>query len=311
LKCSPSDYFGNVSKCAFGQPFCSSQPNGACGYGITYGGGSSGISGFVGLDVVCFGGYCVKSHNVVFITEETPADSFSMSPIDGIIGFAYEMNACNPTCTSLIYDDISAQQNLPDLIAMCLTESDGGILDLGMIDPTKYTGNISYTPITQERWWNIHVLDITVGPTSVGIPDFFYWTTNDVIGGFVDSGTSVFLVAPAIYESIQNIFETQYGTLPGVNTLFNGGCVSDQAMGNQVPNFPNINVMIPNEQGDVFTITMPPQSYLLHSQQSYCLGIVGNAGTGIIIGDVFMQNYYIVFDKDNNRLGFAPLTSCV
>jgi len=248
---------------------------------------------------------------VVFITEETPAASFSMAPIDGIIGFAYEMNACNPTCTTLIYDDIAAQENIPNIISMCLTGSDGGILDLGIIDRGKYSGNITYTPITQERWWNIHILDIKVGPTSVNIPDFFYWTTNDVIGGFVDSGTSVFLVAPAIFASIQNIFQTQYSNLPGVaNVLFNGGCVSVQQMGNQLPNFPTIYVVIPDEQGREFTLAMPPQSYLLPVQQQYCLGIVGNAGTGIILGDVFMQNYYIVFDKDNNRLGFAPLTTC-
>jgi len=218
----------------------------------------------------------------------------------------------NPTCTTLIYDDISAQQNLPDIISMCLTESDGGVLDLGMIDSTKYIGNITYTPITQQRWWNIHVLDIKVGTTSVDIPDFFYWTTNDVIGGFVDSGTSVFLVAPAIFASIQNIFQTQYINLPGVmNVLFNGGCVSDQVMGNQLSNFPVVYVIIPDEQGNQVALSMPPQSYLLHTQQTYCLGIVGNVGTGIILGDVFMQNYYIVFDKDNNRLGFAPLRSCV
>jgi len=312
MKCSPRSYFNNVTKCAFQQPFCSIEPSGSCGFGITYGGGSSGISGFVGYDQVCFGGYCLKDHNVVYITEETPANSFSTEPIDGIIGFAWEMNACNPTCTTMIYDDIARQENLPNIISMCLTANNGGVLDLGLIDPAKYSGSIVYSPVTQERWWNIHVLDIYVGNTSVGVPSFFYWTTNDVIGGFVDSGTSVFLVAPAMFQSIQNIFQTQYSNLPGVaNVLFNGGCVSEADMGNQLHNFPTVYVIIPDEQGVAHSLPMPPESYLMNMNQAYCNGIVGNVGTGIIMGDVFMQNYYIVFDKENSRLGFAPLTSCV
>jgi len=237
---------------------------------------------------------------------------FSQSPIDGIVGFAYPMNACNPTCTSLIYDDISSQFSLPNIISMCLTATNGGIMDLGSIDRNKYIGEIKYSPVTQQRWWNIHILDIYVGNNSIDIPSFFYWTTNDVIGGFVDSGTNIFLVAPAMFQSIQNIFQTKYSNLPGVmNLLFNGACVSDSQMGNQLPNFPNIVVVAPDENGMNFTLSMPPQSYLMHVQGSYCLGIAGNAGTGIILGDVFMQNYYIVFDRDNNRLGFAPLKQCV
>jgi len=288
LKCSPDDYFRNTSKCTFGHPFCAN--NGTCGYGITYGGGSSGISGFVGLDTVCFGGYCIDQHNVIFITRETPTASFSEAPIDGIIGFAYEMNACNPTCTSLIYDDISTQYSLPNIISMCLTPSNGGIVDLGVIDSNKYTGQIMYSPVTQERWWNIHILDVLVGNNSLDIPDFFYWTTNDVIGGFVDSGTSIFLVAPIVFQSIQTIFQTKYTSLPGVMTvLFNGGCVSDEQMGNQLPNFPTISVVIPDENGVSFTLSMPPQSYFLHTQQTYCLGIAGNPGTGIILGDVLCK----------------------
>lgn len=156
------------------------------------------------------------------------------------------------------------------------------------------------------------MLDIKVGTISVNIPDFFYWTTNDVIGGFVDSGTSVYLVAPAIFQSIQNIFQSSFGHLPGVsNILFSGGCVPSSQMGNKLSEFPLIFTQFPNMAGGTFTLSMPPESYLMLVNNSYCLGIVGNAGTGIVLGDVFMENYYIAFDKAKGRVGFAPLKKCL
>eukprot|EP01127_Copromyxa_protea_P007480 TRINITY_DN17391_c0_g1_i1.p1 TRINITY_DN17391_c0_g1~~TRINITY_DN17391_c0_g1_i1.p1 ORF type:complete len:421 (+),score=75.07 TRINITY_DN17391_c0_g1_i1:28-1290(+) len=310
LKCSPEDYFGNTSKCVFGQPTCSTE--GHCGYAITYGGGGSGISGFVATDEVCFGEHCVASHNIILMTREIPAASLSSAPMDGILGLAYEMNACNPTCTTPIFDHISRDHHIPNVFGMCITPSNGGSLDLGAIDHTKYTGELKYTPVTTQRWWNIHVLDIRVGGVSIDIPDFFYWTTNDIIGGFVDSGTSVFLVCPVIYSSIQEIFQAQYHKLPGVaNTLFSGGCVPDNVMGDKLRLFPNITVTFPDENGGTFDLLMGPQSYLMHSNGAYCLGIVGNGGTGIVLGDIFMENYYTVFDKVSNRVGFGALSKCV
>jgi hypothetical protein len=39
--------------------------------------------------------------------------------------------------------------------------------------------------------------------------------------------------------------------------------------------------------------------------QSYLDG-----GLPVIIGDVFMQRYHVVFDKYEDRVGFGPLSSC-
>jgi len=309
-KCSPEGFFKNTSKCVFGQPICSSNK---CGFGITYGGGSSGLVGTIAKDTVCFGGYCIPDQNFILEDGELPSGSFSTDPINGILGLAYPMNACNPSCTTPIYDAIVQQYSLPDLYSICLTPSSGGSLDLGLIDSAKYSGKILYTPIETQRWYNIFVEDITIGTTSIQVPSLFHRTTNDVIGSFVDSGTNVILTAPYTFQQIQLIFQSKYGSLPGVNTtLFSGGCVSQQVMGDQVKNFPNVVFKFRGQSGvnDDFSLPVPPQSYLMLTNNQYCLGIGAAIGVGLVLGDVFMENYYVIFDRQNDRLGFAPMVHC-
>ena len=59
-----------------------------------------------------------------------------------------------------------------------------------------------------------------------------------------------------------------------------------------------------------FTLTVPPTSYLGLQAGQYCFGIDVAVGVGMILGDVVMENYYVVFDKTNSRLGFAPVAKC-
>lgn len=61
------------------------------------------------------------------------------------------------------------------------------------------------------------------------------------------------------------------------------------------------------------TVSLPAtaQSYFLHANGQYCLAVAGVTGIGAVLGDVFMQNYYIVHDRAGARIGFAPVTNCV
>lgn len=36
-------------------------------------------------------------------------------------------------------------------------------------------------------------------------------------------------------------------------------------------------------------------------------GIGGIPSVGVVLGDVFMENYYIVHDRVNQQVGFAPV----
>ena len=100
------------------------------------------------------------------------------------------MNACNPSCTIPIFDDIVLQNpGLPNLFSICLTPENGGVLDLGLIDSKKYSSPLTYIPVIDERWYNIDVQDILVGGISTeGILDLsHYFLTNSSSTGVVSN----------------------------------------------------------------------------------------------------------------------------
>jgi hypothetical protein len=125
------------------------------------------------------------------------------------------------------------------------------------------------------------------------------------------------LIPDAAYSAVYTTFMTActnganlIGTcgLPQSASLWGGTCFNlTQA---QVLAYPTITL---NLQG--VDIVMPPSTYLtLFDPESpnpllYCLGI-RNTGPGgfTIIGDTSMSNYYVVFDNEQARIGWAKVS---
>jgi len=59
------------------------------------------------------------------------------------------------------------------------------------------------------------------------------------------------------------------------------------------------------------SLPVPPQSYFFHQQGQYCFAVQSVIGIGVVLGDAFMENFYIAHDRANNRVGFAPVAKCV
>jgi len=148
--------------------------------------------------------------------------------------------------------------------------------------------------------------DITIGGFTIGVPNFFYRTTNDVIGTFVDSGTTLILTGPVIFDAIQATFENNFGSLGGLSGLFSGTtCVAQSKI--DIDQYPNVTFSIEGFDGAYLNLDVPPSAYLMDLGNEYCFGIAQTASLGVVLGDVFMENFYVAFDHDNLQLGFADV----
>jgi hypothetical protein len=97
--------------------------------------------------------------------------------------------------------------------------------------------------------------------------------------------------------------------VPAGQTWFDNVCLDFTQ--EQIDMFPNITMSV---QG--IELTMTPRNYILlnygvnYKPGQSCLGI-DNTGTGglFIVGDTLLENYYVVFDQQNTRIGWAPVSS--
>jgi len=111
-------------------------------------------------------------------------------------------------------------------------------------------------------------------------------------------------------------FRANIGDFPGVcvngsgPSLFGGSfCVPSDEIEPYIDDFPDVTFVFDGEDGDVY-VDVSPDAYLQDMGDNYCMGIQSAIGVGAVLGDVFMESQYIVFDRVNERLGFATLESC-
>lgn len=202
-----------------------------------------------------------------------------------------------------MFESLAKLTGNPPLFGNCLNSKTGGVIDLFELDEGKATGPMMYTPLVEDRWYNIAPQKIIVGSIDTNIPPLLLAATNDVIGSFVDSGTSLCLMGPQSFNMMSNTILTNFAALQNVKAIMTGSCAATDPS-----QWPSIHIIFPGGNG-TFPVTIPPSSYLLPNNDEYCLGIQPALSIGIILGDVVLENYYVAYDLQANRVGFAPVNS--
>jgi cathepsin D len=264
------------------------QANGTT-FSIRYGTGS--LKGYLSSDIIYVGNL---SSRVTFgeATDE-PGLVFKEAKFDGIFGLAFRsISEDNVDPPFYVFE----QQGIlnQDVFTFYLQSNDqrDGELLIGDIDASHYTGSLFYTPLIHETYYMIALDGATIGGQSI----------TTVQKAIVDSGTSL-LVGPttdvANVAKMVNATEVESGeyeidcsvTLPDVTFTLGSGS----------------NTQSFSVSGETWKIKVCEFDVI-------CTCLLGMAGMDIpavdggplwILGDVFIRDWFTVFDVGNLRLGFA------
>ncbi|KAI0975565.1 aspartic peptidase domain-containing protein [Xylaria arbuscula] len=247
-------------------------------WSISYGDGSSS-SGSVYHDVVNVGGVSYDSQAVESASKVS--DQFAQdSNNDGLLGLAFStLNTVTPTPEKTFFDNILDNLDVAAFTAD-LKYHTAGTYDFGVIDDSKYTGDIAYVDVD----------------SSQGFWEFTADINGESVDGIADTGTTLALfpddVVTAYYQQVD-------------------GAQNDESQGGYV--FP-CDADLPDltfTPGDA-SITIPGE-YINYapadnSGETCFGGIQSSNGVGInIYGDIALKAAFVVFDKSTSspRLGWA------
>lgn len=253
-----------------------SVPNGRS-ISIQYGTGS--MTGTLVQDNVNVAGLVLK--NATFAQADTLAQFFDGVPMSGILGLGYPAIAEDGVLP--IFDQMMKDRLLAhNVFSMYLDSTSGdsqSFVMFGGSDNKYYTGPFTYTPVTSQTYWSISVQDFSVGGSALNV------CGGSGCNSIVDSGTSL-LVGPSAVIN------------PVISAI---GSVSSDC--SNKASLPDIAVKI---SGTDFKL--PASDYVIQVGSQCMLGIQATDSIPLtILGDTFIRGYYTVFDRVQNRVGFAQL----
>uniref|UniRef100_A0A8C9EUP1 cathepsin E n=1 Tax=Pavo cristatus TaxID=9049 RepID=A0A8C9EUP1_PAVCR len=251
---------------------------------IQYGTGS--LTGIVGSDQVTVSMTVCNQPFAESVSE--PGKAFQDSEFDGILGLAYPSLAVDGVTP--VFDNMMAQDlvELPIFSVYMSANPDsslGGEVLFGGFDPSRFLGTLRWVPVTVQAWG--------LGVPPRGTVAF----CADGCQAIVDTGTSL-LTGPT-----KDIKEMQryIGATP-----MDGEYVVDCS---RLSSMPIVTFTI---NGIPYVLSAEAYTLMQSDGMDICLSgfqgmdIAPPAGPLWILGDVFIRQYYSVFDRGNNRVGFAP-----
>ncbi|PNI55673.1 BACE2 isoform 1 [Pan troglodytes] len=165
-------------------------------------------TGFVGEDFVTI----PKGFNTSFLVNIATifeSENFFLPGIkwNGILGLAYATLAKPSSSLETFFDSLVTQANIPNVFSMQMcgaglpvagSGTNGGSLVLGGIEPSLYKGDIWYTPIKEEWYYQIEILKLEIGGQSLNL-DCREYNADKAI---VDSGTTLLRLPQKVFDAV-------------------------------------------------------------------------------------------------------------
>ncbi|XP_076213827.1 pepsin B-like [Aptenodytes patagonicus] len=257
-------------------------------YAISYGSGA--LTVVLGYDTLRIQGITVTNQEFGLSRNE-PTQPFYYADFDGILGMAYPSLVVGGVPTALqgmLQQNQLTQPIFSFYFSRQPTYSYGGELILGGVDTQLFHGDIMWAPVTQKLYWQVALNEFAIGQSATG------WCSQGC-QAIVDTGTFLLTVPQEYVGSFLQALGAQltsYGYAVDCNEIQNMPTITFVINGAQLPLYPSAYVL--NKNG---YCTLGIEATYLPSQNGQPLWI---------LGDVFLKEYYTVFDMANNRVGFAP-----
>lgn len=173
-----------------------------------------------------------------------------------------------------------------------------GILTLGAVDPTLYSGTLVHLPNIGTTSWKINLNKISVGDSSA---------VSSSGTAIIDSGNS-FIIGPssAVSDIMQSIESES-----GLKVTYDAGTGIYLVPCSVANTLPNVTFTVSGSDYVKYDISIPGNALIFTdlSDGTNCpfgiLGAPSSYGADWIFGNVFMRQFFIVFDYGNSRISMA------
>ncbi|NXV42005.1 CATE protein, partial [Uria aalge] len=267
-----------------------SYEHGGEAFSLQYGTGQ--LLGVAGKDTLQISNISIKGQDFGESVFE-PGTTFALAHFDGVLGLGYPSLAVGNALP--VFDSIMNQQLVEEpVFSFYLKRGDdtenGGELILGGIDHSRYKGSIHWVPVTEKSYWQIHLNNIKIQ----GRVAF----CSHGCEAIVDSGTSLITGPSSQIRRLQEYI----GASPSHTGEFLVDC-------RRLSSLPHISFTIGHHEykltAEQYVVkeSIEDQTFCMSGFQS--LDITTRSGPLWILGDVFMSAFYCIFDRGNDRVGFA------
>lgn len=257
-------------------------------FNIRYGSGA--VSGFWSADdVVIAEDFTIRAQRFAEIQDAGGLGyAYALGKFDGILGLGFTSISIDgtPTVFENAIDQHVVQQ---PIFSFYLGDNAPGELTFGGYDAGKFVGDdLTYVKLSAATYWQIKMDEVSAGD------DLVITGGDDGITAIVDSGTSL-ITGPK--KDIVKIARS-IGAKPNIMGEYTIDCA-------KIDDVPDIVFTIDNKP-----YTIPGKSAILQAQGTCLFAFMGMdfppPGPQWILGDVFMREYYTVFNYLDESIGFAP-----
>lgn len=210
--------------------------------------------------------------------------AYSLGKFDGILGLGFTSISIDGATT--VFENAIQQNKLDQpVFSFYLGDNAPGELTFGGYDEDKFEGDLNTVKLDAATYWQITLDKVTAGD--------FEKKSSDKITAIVDSGTSLLTGPKADVAKIA----AAVGATPNIVGEYTIDC-------KKLDEIPDV----------VFTIggvdyTIPGKKTVIQAQGTCLFAFMGMdfpaPGPQWILGDVFMREYYTVFNYNDKTIGFA------